>query len=578
MPERLFVLDAYAARSCPLKTVNAFNPTLGTPPRPESAPPPFFHDADGIEAEICWRLLASTPDAVDLRVLSDDPVAEQEAATLAALRARRPLVIGALLPRDWASHRSGRPSALLLAPDGSGYWPVQIKFHKVMETRPVEDATLRYSRLGDPRTVHERPGRSFRWGQRVKAALQLAHYWRLLEASGQAAAQPWGGLVGLEQLPEADGPHGQPEPVITWLDLGLPVVAPNPATVPEPEAAPRISTLERYDEEHAFRVRLATSSLAATGPKALLTPIVNRECAYCVWQPYCVSQLDADDLSLRISKAPLDVYEVAVLRELGVTSVGDLAKADIDAIKDAYLPRVSHRLGGEQRLRLAQHRARLIVEGVELERQTSGPIGLPRHALEIDLDIETSADDRVYLWGFFVDDHDTGRRYYQHFSAFTDLDRAAERALAAEAMTWLRNLVAGRDAAVYHYSDYEVVRLTRLANAGRGHGSDPRTASGKALAWGRDFAAEAFVDLFTVVKRNFFGANGLGLKVVVTAMTSFAWRDEDPSGLNSQSWFHEAVHAGDDGVREAARRRVLDYNEDDVRATWHLRAWLRTLT
>ena len=124
---------------------------------------------------------------VDLRVLSDDPVAEQEAATLAALRARRPLVIGALLPRDWASHRSGRPSALLLAPDGSGYWPVQIKFHNVMETRPVEDATLRYSRLGDPRTVHERPGRSFRWGQRVKAALQLAHYWRLLEAAGLAS-------------------------------------------------------------------------------------------------------------------------------------------------------------------------------------------------------------------------------------------------------------------------------------------------------------------------------------------------------------------------------------------------------
>ena len=28
-------------------------------------------------------------------------------------------------------------------------------------------------------------------------------------------------------------------------------------------------------------------------------------------------------------------------------------------------------------------------------------------------------------------------------------------------------------------------------------------------------------------------------------------------------------------VRELARVRVLEYNEDDVRATWHLRRWLR---
>ena len=58
-----------------------------------------------------------------------------------------------------------------------------------------------------------------------------------------------------------------------------------------------------------------------------------------------------------------------------------------------------------------------------------------------------------------------------------------------------------------------------------------------------------------------------------------AWQPSavDPTDLNAAE-LSEAVHAGDDGVREAARRRVLDYNEDDVRATWHLRAWLRTLT
>ena len=84
------------------------------------------------------------------------------------------------------------------------------------------------------------------------------------------------------------------------------------------------------------------------------------------------------------------------------------------------------------------------------------------------------------------------------------------------------------------------------------------------------------MDLFSVVRENFFGANGLGLKVVASAVADFAWRDEDPGGLNSQSWFADAVHAGDALARERARVRVLEYNEDDVRATWHLRRWLRT--
>jgi predicted RecB family nuclease len=55
----------------------------------------------------------------------------------------------------------------------------------------------------------------------------------------------------------------------------------------------------------------------------------------------------------------------------------------------------------------------------------------------------------------------------------------------------------------------------------------------------------------------------------------FRWRDEDPGGLNSQLWFAEAVHGENAEVRAQARRRVLEYNEDDVIATSQVRAWLR---
>ncbi|WP_040158218.1 TM0106 family RecB-like putative nuclease [Nigerium massiliense] len=563
-----FTLDAYAARSCSLKTVNAFTPGL-TPPSSADVPTPmFFHDADGIEAEVFGRLLAGVDGAVDLRDLADSET--REAATAAAIAARAPLIVGGLLPRDWERHRSGRPSALLLDPDRSGYRPVQVKFHRVLESRPTDEVRLEYSTLDAPRDVRTHDGRRFRWAQRLRAALQLAHYRRMLEAMGAASDRAIGGVVGLERVVVPGGDPSNPLPVITWLDLDEPVVPPNPETVPVPEDAEPLSTLQRYDAEHARRVELATSAMEGTPPAATLLPVIHRECAFCPWLAHCTERLDADDLSVRLTKIPLDVHEVRTLRSLGLATVDDLATADLDALEPDYLPRVSHRVGGAERLRLVQRRARLIAAGVELERQTTGPLDLAGHDLEIDLDVETSADDRVYLWGFLVDDRRTGERYYHHVSAFAPLDRTQERDLAFAAMSWLRALVDGRDAAVYHYSDYEVVRLKRLLSAMRGDQLD-------LAEWARGFAADAFVDLFTTVRTNFFGANGLGLKVVAPATTPFRWRDEDPSGLNSQSWFDEAAHDPDPLVRETSRRRVLDYNEDDVRATWHLRAWLRTL-
>ncbi len=569
MTKQRFTLDAYAARSCPLKTVNSFTPGLEAP-RIEFPPPPFFHDADSIETDVYATLLAAVPAAVDLRRLRNSPSAEQEAAALEAMASGVPLVLAPLLPRDWEQHRSGRPSALLRVDDG--YVPVQVKFHRVMESCSLDAPPLTYSTLALPLLRRDLPGRRYRWSGRLHTALQVAHYWRLLEATGHAASRPWAGIVGTERITPVAGGSRRQQLVITWLDLGAPLAAPNPATVTEPEAARRISTLERYDYEHTYRVGLASQALIPGAPPPL-TPVMNRECAFCVWQAHCADQLAEDDLSLRIAKAPLDPHEVRTLRELGVCSVSDLATADLAGLLPRYLPRVAHRDGGEARLALAQRQARLLSSGVQLERTTTGPVPLPEHELEIDLDIETSSADSVYLWGFLVHDCVSGERRYHSVASFTDLEASSERQLAAEAFTWLRNITRGRDAAVYHYSDYETLRVHKLA--GRLRAADGHAAL--LAQWMNDFTDEHFVDLFSIVRAHFFGANGLGLKVVATAATDFAWRDEEPGGLASQAWFADAVHADTEDARRASRQRVLEYNEDDVRATWHLRTWLRTL-
>ncbi|MFT4109264.1 TM0106 family RecB-like putative nuclease [Propionicimonas sp.] len=554
----MFVLDPYAARSCPLKVHNAFHPGLA---RPDAAPPPRLPGGAEFTTSVLDRVAAGAASVADLRGLAAEPSQVQEAACLAALAAGTDVVIGGLLPRDRDGHRSGRPD--LLVRDGSGYVPGTVKYQRVVDVRR-DDLPATFSALADLPARAMSTGWRYRWHWRWQNSLQLAHLWRLLGATGHQAVRPWGLVIGNDEI-EGEGTRA------TWLDLTEPAVPPAPGQVAEQGAPgdpiPPVSALARYDHEFALRVDIAElASAAEPEDPPLLRPVVSFECTHCIWWTVCREQLDDDDISLRINKSPLDTHEIAVLREAGIETVHQLASTDIDALLPDYLPRVAHRPGAEDRLRLAQRRSRLLLEGVQLQRTTAGPIPLPRAPLEIDIDVETSRDDRVYLWGFWVAGGD-GAGSYHAFSSFCDLDDAGELALARAAMTWLRDLVDGSDALVFHYSDYEVVRLRRLA-----------PPDDEVMQWAVGFAEDHFQDLFAAVRQHFFGANGLGLKVVASAGAGFHWRDDDPGGLNSMRWFDDAVHSPSEAARAQARTRVLEYNEDDVKATWHLRRWLRELT
>jgi predicted RecB family nuclease len=65
----------------------------------------------------------------------------------------------------------------------------------------------------------------------------------------------------------------------------------------------------------------------------------------------------------------------------------------------------------------------------------------------------------------------------------------------------------------------------------------------------------------------------MGLKTVAP-LAGFRWRGEEAGGGQAIVRFAEAVSDHDDAVRSEARRWILEYNEDDVRATAALRDWL----
>lgn len=561
-----FVLDAYAARSCPVKTLNAFNPNLAKPSGPldESLRDSFEGGLDFRDVTLT-AILEHCDSVVDLRSMRSTGAGwtQRETACIAAMEQGVQIIIDGLLPLDLEGHRTGRPDLLVRgadAPDGRpGYLPVRIKPYRVLE-KQTGCVDLRHSPLHDLTSREPLPDLRYRV-RREGALLELAHHWRLLEACGHASSDRTIGVIGTDQLPQAEN-----QTVVAWVPLDLRFIRTYSRTA---TSGHRLrSALERYDHEHGFRVHVARQAVRSGADPSIppvVRPIRVRECEWCSWWESCRGQMDDDDLSLRISKAPLDVREVQALMSLGIKTVQELASADVDALLPDYLPLTSHRDRAASRLRQAAQRARMLANGVALERLSDEPIGVPRADVELDLDIETAEGDVTYLWGALVTDRRTGERYYHHASSFDVMDSDGEVQLAATFARWLLDLVSVNPGLrVYHYSDYETVHLRRLA----GMSQHPDLLAACALV--RDH----FVDLFQHVRESMVGVDGLGLKVVATRGAGFAWRDEEPNGLASQTWYETAVVSEDAGARSAARTRVLEYNEDDVRATYAVREWL----
>ena len=565
--QRAFTLDQYAATSCPVKTQNTFVALHETPFDPRVVE--HFQESPH-RSNVIRLLLSRHQDSIcDLSKIEDPD--EHTVASIAAMTQGTPIILNARLPADLENHRSGIVDILLLNESSLNptYYPVIIKDHPVLTLTSRKGCTQLIATLSRPFLKQARSSKfSFRVDSRSADLLQLAHLWLMLSSCGFADEVPWGGVIGTDQDDTIRSA------AITWVQLSEKQIRAFSYT--SHHQWRRYSPLSRYQHEHRFRVRVANRALDHDGDEHQLvtSPVHIPECDACEWWPACQCHLQ-DDISLRIERSPLDAREIMTLRNLGISTITDLASTDVEALLPEYLPRVAHRDGAETRLRLAARRGRLLEAGVMLERLTTGPITLPTADVEIDLDIETSANNHAYLWGFLIDDRRSGasKPWYHSIHHFSPLTQAKELELGEEVAKWLMEYVDSLGKAsvlVWHYSHYEVSTLQRLTQFRKHHSG--------ALTWLTQFAEDHFIDLLPLVTDNFFGVDGLGLKTVAAEGAGFSWRDPEPSGLNSQHWFADAVNATTPELHEAATSRILRYNEDDVRATWALRRWIRSLT
>jgi predicted RecB family nuclease len=182
--------------------------------------------------------------------------------------------------------------------------------------------------------------------------------------------------------------------------------------------------------------------------------------------------------------------------------------------------------------------------------------------LFFDIEVDPMGD-ICYLHGFV--ERLNGENASERFVAFVaETAKAAEEERAfAEAWAFLQ---AQPHATVYYYSKYERTIYKKLQE------KYPAVCTADDVQ--QLFKSGRMVDLYfdVVLPATEWPTRDYSLKTLAKFL-GFKWRDTHPSGAALIEWYHRWIETGDAGIRQ----RILDYNEDDCRATRVLLDGIRAL-
>jgi len=320
-----------------------------------------------------------------------------------------------------------------------------------------------------------------------------------------------------------------------------------------PKSAKNVSTLW---DDYQQSLNLARSIVA---DKYRSFPAYGSICKNCWWYSSCIKELKRlDDITLipelgRSRREPL--------RPL-VASVKELAASRLEHFLNEKGKSVIKGIGEAS---LAKYHARARLQASCGEPYARGDLNLPTPALEIAFDIETDPmRDHCYLHGFLERRADgaPSRGYVPFFSVAPTPE--AERAAFAEAWNYVKS---SQPCVLYIYSKYERTWWRKLRE------QYPEICSAEELE--AVFAPTVTVDLFydVVLASTEWPTYDYSLKTLAK-YSGFKWRDSHPSGAASIEWYDRYVLGGN---VEEARQRILDYNEDDCKATFAVLDKLRAL-
>lgn len=290
--------------------------------------------------------------------------------------------------------------------------------------------------------------------------------------------------------------------------------------------------------------------------------ISRNRCSLCHWFSHCYAIAKSDHhLSLLPGVTPARYVQ---LQERQLTSVKSLADANPTYLEPlpGFGPDAAHKLVRQARSVL-QNRAFLIDSNRELNlthwsthRYTAAGFSaneLPTAPVELYFDIEAEPSLKlVYLHGVLVVDHTSKTEVFHSFVA---------KCPEEESLVWqqfLELVWTYPTAPIFHFCPFEVQTVERL---GKLYGT-PSSRIQPLLT--------RFVDLHERVTRSVtLPVESYALKPIARWL-GFNWRDSTANGAQSIYWYSQWLATGDRTYLDS----ILIYNEDDCRATHHVKTWL----
>jgi predicted RecB family nuclease len=509
------------------------------------------HEADHHRRNVLERLAALHPHAVTATDhhhtahLIDDGVELILNARLADVEARRTVAVQAFV-------RVGRVD------DRFTYAPLVIKNHEVTEaasTRQLFEGSLEHL---VPSDVMVRGGLGLRATATVRRdVLLLDGATRILQAFDASDPSTRGALIDRNLR-------------LWWLELASPTYSRSNLSAYDAYYRERVDVLEALDEWFDLGGPFPTS------------PYWHRDCVTCEFSEHCQAELEAvDDVSLTRFTS---LEQQFALRDNGVRTRTELAHLDPIRAQSARskslafgtVVAVEDRLGRKfDRLDELIYRARSHVRDSALRILEPAQMGCPTADVEVDVDME-SYDDATYLWGASVTMNrplDGVAEGYVTFVEWGELTPQSEARNFCAFWGWLTDLrercrVQGRTFCAYcFWAQAEDGAMNRAVATAIDGGPTVRDLDNF-----RQQSPPAWIDLHDLAKDQIQTEGPLGLKQLA-ASAGFEWRDVNPSGEASMLWYEVATR-GDEAVAALSRQRILDYNEDDCRATKALRDWL----
>lgn len=273
--------------------------------------------------------------------------------------------------------------------------------------------------------------------------------------------------------------------------------------------------------------------------------ISRQRCNLCNWHGHCYGIAQSEEhLSLVPGVTPKR-YEY--LQEIGITSVESLIEVEEARLGEIVGYDVARQL--KQQIVAIKSDHPLVKSSFDLINTQPIPTG----AIELYFDIEAEPERQTdYLLGVLLVDRAENTEKFSAFLAEKPED---------EGKIWQQFLNFTElypDAPIFHYSEYEVDAIKRLARLY----DTPKSTTKELLS--------RFVDLHDwVTKSVVFPVESYSLKALANWI-GFYWRETEGSGDQSVCWYDQWLQTQDRALLEL----ILSYNEDDCRATRFLKDWL----